>query len=127
MAHAGAYFEAFPELAGTYLEDSWVLSVAVVEGEATFDLDLVLTPEHPEYHPAKAGEQHCYVRASLTISAEVLVFQPSGAQPAVDAAGDEDLGNIDSFLQLGDDRWRIEGSWGTLDVRSPSVAVLRHE
>ncbi len=121
------YFEAFSELAGTYLEDSWVLSVAGEDRYATFDLDLVLTPEHPAYRPAKAGEQHCYVRALLTISANGLVFHPSGAPPAVDATGEEDFGNIDAFLEVGDDCWRIEGSWGTLDVRSPHVSVVLHK
>jgi hypothetical protein len=127
MAQGRGYFEVFPELAGTFLEDSWVLSVEVDGGQATFDLDLVLTPEHPAFQPAKAGEQHCYVRALLTIFADDLVFQPSGTQPAIDASGEKDLGNIDSFIDLGEGRWRVEGSWGTLDALSPAVAVTRTE
>jgi hypothetical protein len=120
------YFEAFPELSGAYLEDSWVLSVAVENRQATFDLDLVLTPQHPAYHSPKPGEQHCYMRASLVIAAQEFSFRASQAAPAVDASGEEDFGNIDSFVNVGGDRWRIDGSWGTLDVRSPQVTIVRH-
>jgi hypothetical protein len=121
------YYQAFPELSGTYLEDSWVLSVSVENEEVTFDLDLVLTPEDPSYHPPQRGEQHCYVRASLVISSpEGLTFNRSEAPPAVDASGEKDFGNIDSFTNVGEDRWQIEGCWGTLEVCSPQVTVLRH-
>lgn len=53
VAQGRVYFVAFPELVGTLLQDSWVLSVEVDDGQATFDLDLVLTPEHPAFRPQR--------------------------------------------------------------------------
>lgn len=55
------YSEAFPDLAGVLLEDSWVLDIAPSERAVSFQLDVVLTPDHPRHRPPTTGEQHCYL------------------------------------------------------------------
>jgi hypothetical protein len=59
------YATAFGPLAGTYLEDSWVLDLSDAGLAVTFALDLVLTPEHRLYPAPAYGEQYCQGRVQL--------------------------------------------------------------
>jgi hypothetical protein len=120
------YFHRFPALAAIVLEESWVLDLHVSETTATFDLEAVLTVEHPQHRPPRPGEFYTYLRASLEVTGrEPLIFQPSHAPPAVDAAGTAGYGQIDSFRPLHADnaRWELIGSWGRLVVAGPVVAL----
>lgn len=47
------------------LEESYVLGITATPGEATGRLDLVLTPNHPEYRLPGPGEQYCFRRGLL--------------------------------------------------------------
>src|SRR4051794_3735116 len=95
---AQTYAESFPELASIYLEDSWVLGVDARPEGLTFALDAVLTPEHPSYRGAQPGEQHDYRRASLVLAGSQLDYRPSRQPGSVDATGEVDFGNIDSWV-----------------------------
>jgi len=124
---ASDYFVAFDALAGTYLEDSWVLDVQASERECTFRLDVVLTPEHPNYQHPRPGEQYCYARALLRVDSHVAVaFQRGTGPPAIDATGELDWGNIDTFDPVdweGRDAWQLTGSWGELLAVEPEVSI----
>jgi hypothetical protein len=48
-----AYHEVFAGLGHVVLEESWVLAVDASLTQLTMVLDLVLTPEHPDYHPPR--------------------------------------------------------------------------
>ncbi|WP_133176489.1 hypothetical protein [Nocardioides currus] len=92
------YQGAFADLAEIYLKDSWVLEVDATEHGVAFRLDAVLTPNHPRYHPSAPGEQHCYVRATLTVASTTRsLLHRSDAPAATDASGELDFGNIDVF------------------------------
>jgi len=121
------YQDAFADLADIYLEDSWVLDVSDVEHGVAFRLDAVLTPDHPRYHPAEAGEQHCYLLATLTVtSAKRALLHRSDAPAATDASGERDFGNIDVFSAVdwdGHRAWEVRGSWGELLTIEPSVSI----
>ncbi len=122
---SAAYEVAFDALAGVYLEDSWVLEVTVQDEGCTFELDAVLTPEHPRYRDPRPGEQYCYERARLTLtSGSAVEFQPDPGPPATDATGEQDWGNIDTFVPVdweGRAAWALGGGWGTLLLAEPSV------
>lgn|SRR3954453_15160060 len=120
--HSKPYFEAFASLRGVYLEDSWILSVESHGDSVTFELDAVLTPEHASYEPPKVGEQYCYRSATLSLRG-VDRFERSDTPPATDATGTFDFGNIDSFTQGDDGRWRAEGDWGELEADDPEVTL----
>ena len=60
------YQDASADFAEIYLEDSWVLDVAVTEQGVAFRLDAVLRPDHTRYRPPASDEQHCYLRAMFT-------------------------------------------------------------
>ena len=123
----GGYETSFKALGGTYLEDSWVLDVSDVGLVVTFALDLVLTPDHPQYEPPSPGEQYCYRRARLTVaSSKRSLLHRSDAPPATDASGELDFGNIDLFTPVdwdGEAAWEIRGTWGDLLAVEPSVDI----
>ena len=116
------YSEAFEALRDVYLEDSWVLGFSTVENQARFEIDAVLTPDHPKYAQPIPGEQYCYRHGHLSISG-VLRLEPSRLPPAMDASRTEDFGNIDAFRQGPDGLWVAEGQWGSLEARNPEVTI----
>ena len=121
------YDAAFRDLTYVYLEDSWILDVTPTEYALRFVIEAVLTPEHAEYHPAKPGEQHCYRAGILMISsAQPISFEGSGAPPAIDASGEVDYGNIDTFTGIdwdGTAAWELTGGWGRAIVKQPTVVL----
>lgn len=104
------------------LEDSWVLDVSLNGEVVTFDLDAVLTGDHPAYVGARTGEQYDYRRSTLSLTGAYR-FERSNARPSTDATGTLDFGNIDSFVELGGRNWRIVGEWGLLEAQRPTVSL----
>lgn len=106
-----------------YLEDSWVLGIDATPGRLSFRMDLVLTPEHPEYRGAAPGEQHCYRRGELSFTGvSRLQWSAADVRPAVDASGEQDYGNIDIF-EWDERAARLEGDWGQIEVSYAAVEV----
>lgn len=123
---AKRYEVAFPDLANIYLEDSWVLDVHVSLSTLIFTLDAVLTPNHSAYRPPEPGQAHCYRRATLRLESDSAIhFRPSQTPAAVDAHGESDHGNIDTFLPsvLGTTTWELTGEWGEALVRNPRARI----
>ena len=122
------YYEAFSDLAGVYLEDSWVLELAPSDHGLSFRLETVLTPEHPLYTPPKPGKRHCYRLAWLSVEGEAPPdIRLKGSRPAIDATGEPDYGHVDSFaFNPTENRWELEGDWGFASVRAPE-ATLRFD
>jgi hypothetical protein len=127
LYHLGDYHETFDDLAGIYLEDSWVLGIEESCIALVFLLDAVLTPDHRAYQPPKPGEQQCWRRAKLHITSDsAIYFRRATAPPAVDASGEPDHGHIDSFRAVRDEQrlvWELAGDWGEALVREPHVRV----
>lgn len=121
------YRTAFADLAAIYLEDSWVVAISASASQVAFRLDAVLTPDHALYQRPGPTAQHCYRRATLTVSSSTgLMLRRSGAPPAIDASGEADFGNIDAFAPVnrdGEVAWELSGDWGDLFVVEPVVAV----
>ncbi|RPF35943.1 hypothetical protein [Streptomyces sp. TLI_185] len=117
----------YPKLDGfanVYLEDSFVLQVKATPGYLAFDVELVLTPQHPAYHPPAPGEQACYARATIEFpEVRNLVWSGQGTPPAVDASGSKDYGGIDALFWTGS-AFHLEGDWGAIDVAS-ALPVIR--
>ena len=110
------YSDAFTPLAHIYLEDSWVLALWPLDNMLAFDLDAVLTQEHPEHRGPTSGEQYDYRRARLTLLGQVSCAL-SGAPPATGAGGTEDLGNIDSWTVDDAGVSLLTGDWGEARCR----------
>jgi hypothetical protein len=117
------YAQRFAALADVVLEESWVLSYRVDGPTVTFDLEAVLTTDHPQYQPAQPNDSYATVHLPLTITGRALTFQPSYAPPAIDATGVPDHGHIDTFnlVSTADTTWELTGDWGRITVTDPEV------
>lgn len=118
-------YEQLTGLAHLYLEDSWVLGVFEAPDELRFDVEAVLTEQHPDWQPSKAGEQYTYKRLALIFSRprEVIWLERMSGPPAVDATGEMDYGNIDVFTWDGS-RFELEGDWGRVRVEGDPPLVV---
>lgn len=122
----GDPYPSWPGLHGYYFEDSYVLAITIAPASIDFDLLAVLTPSHPGYRSPVPAEQYCYrdARLSFPEPRRFSLGSPEVVVPAIDADGDRDLGNID-LLTYANGVYRIEGSWGVIEVESepPTVAL----
>jgi len=111
-------YTKFPNLQGVYLEDSFVLNILESPGQLTFKLEAVLTPEHPSYHEPQPGQQYCYADGDLKFTNVSRVeWVKRTTNRYRDAAGEEDLGNIDSLI-LDGDTFVVEGDWGEVRLQT---------
>ena len=106
-------------LAHVFLPDSWVLSVETTDETVCFVVEAVLEAEHERFYwPPKAGEQHAYALLRWSLRGDVWWNDgPNLDNPATDASGEIDFGNIDSWWQEGDVE-HLEGGWGSVAIRN---------
>jgi hypothetical protein len=92
-------FPSAMDLKDVYLQDSWVLGVETDESHVCFVLDAALEPGNPKfYSPPKPNEQHAYARLRWCLHGEVHWNEgPNLNDPATDATGEVDFGNIDAW------------------------------
>ncbi|WP_213572806.1 hypothetical protein [Rhodococcus sp. USK13] len=111
-------YTQFSNLSGVYLEDSFVLGISELPRQLSFKMEAVLTPENPHYRPPNSGEQYCYAVGELVFD-EVTQIEWITESPNryTDAAGEEDLGNIDSLTKE-DGSFHVEGDWGEVRIHS---------
>ena len=110
-----------PGLAEIVLEESYVLGIRAEPGAVTFEMDFVLTPQHPAYSPPPPSETHCFSRGTLRlVGVRRLTWAEQGRRPAVDASGEEDWGHVDSF-EWDESRFVLAGDFGSLDAEVDAV------
>jgi hypothetical protein len=110
-------------LNGYYFEDSYVLSIEEKPNEVSFRLDVVLTKDHAAYRTSEPKEQYCYRRAVLRLPVTKRPYWFSRRNdPATDATGETDLGNIDTF-RCCDGVFKLSGNWGEVEVESRDPVV----
>jgi len=110
-------------LSNLYLEDSYVLNIAEKESSINFDMEFVLTEEHELYQSPKKNEQYCYSRGQLNfLDCSSTSLQLSNNLTSIDADGEQDIGNIDFFVNS-NGNYLLEGDWGNLKVKCASVSV----
>lgn len=111
-------------LSNFYLEDSYVLSIDETADSLIFEVEAVLTENHPDYEQPRKGEQYCYrivllrfygVKNIEWIDRRYMQFE--------DSRGDLDYGNIDSFV-ADNGCCELSGDWGAVIVRGGSVDAI---
>lgn len=118
------YYEAFSDLAGVVLEESWVLEVAPSAAGLALRIEVRLTPDHPRYGEPALGEMGCYRTGWLWVhSSEPVETRLSGTRPTLDPDGASDYGNVDSLVQSSEGAWTLDGDWGHAQVRDPQVRL----
>ncbi|MBX7276678.1 hypothetical protein K2E96_19265 [Pseudomonas sp. ERGC3:05] len=117
------YYEIL-SLSNFYFEDSYVLSIDEVAGSLIFELDTVLTKNHPQYEEPKNGEQYCYRKVLLRFfNTDSIEWFDRRLIGFVDSAGDLDYGNIDSFVRV-DGAYALSGGWGRVIIRGGDVEAV---
>lgn len=107
-----------------YLEDSWVLQIPATPAMVRVDCDFVLTEDHADYRPPRAGEMYCYTRGALIFHNVVdLVWKQQGVPPAGDATGELDFGGIDS-LTFAEGDFSFEGDFGTIRLSNDGTVSV---
>ncbi|MCA1702135.1 MAG: hypothetical protein LC808_02240 [Actinobacteria bacterium] len=116
-------YSAVRDLAGIYLEDSYVLDIVEELPWFKFKIEAVLTPNHPHYRAPGPDEQYCYATGWL-VFADIshVEWERKSLRKYIDAEGEEDMGNID-FLRHYSDHWYGGGDWG--EVRMFTTASPR--
>lgn len=123
MTKSEKYHEQIECLKHIYLEDSFVLGLIEGENSIEFELEAVLTPEHPSYLPPKPNEQHCYKKFVLRLDGCSNVdWLRKSLRPTTDANGEVDYGNIDHF-GIAEDQFHLEGDWGEVRLRCADVSL----
>ena len=100
-----------------------VLGVHESVASLSFDLDAVLTEQHPRWEPCKPGEQYTYRRLTLTFpNMRRVEWLDRGGPPAVDATGERNGANIDTFA-TDRDTYELTGGWvhGRVESDPPQV------
>lgn len=112
-----------PGFEAVVLEESFVLGIQATPGAVIFDVDLVLTPDHPAYTPPPSNERECFhVGRVRFVEVRRVVWEEQGAAPATDASGEIDFGHIDSLV-WDNNIFRLEGDWGRMEVSAARAEV----
>lgn len=117
--------EYLPEFAGAYLEDSYFLGLVAEGLNLRLNFLLALTPDHPDYHPPKPTEQHCYRHGAIVIGEPTIVdWQPLKPTVTQDLDGTFDFGAIELYRR-GPSRFRFVTQWfdATMEARQLSLQL----
>lgn len=115
------YYSQIDALHFFYLEDSWVLDIVAMPGILAMTLDVVLLPEHPDYHAPLPGESYCYRRGELKFEGVTsLCWTGQGLPPATDASGERDYGGVD-LLAFDQGVYRMSGDFGDIVLHAGSI------
>ena len=117
------YFE-IDELRNVYLEDSFVLNIEENENEIRYEIEFVLTENHPLYSEPLETEAYCYRKGVLLfrgVSSKIWEF--SCDNQFFDKNNEIDFGNIDS-LNFSGRKFNLSGDWGAISFEANSVDVI---
>jgi hypothetical protein len=116
-------YDEIEEFNGYFLEESYVLSINAQPGTVVFRLNFALTTRHANYFEPLPGEQFCYVNGTLIFSGvSSLTWDRQGSPPAVDATGEVDYGNIDTF-SLEASTYQLSGDWGLMRLQAENARM----
>ena len=123
MSPSEKYYDQIECLRSIYLEDSFVLGLIEGQDSIEFELEAVLTKQHPSYHPPKPDEKHCYKRLVLRLgNCSNVNWVRKSLTPSTDANGAIDYGNIDHFSVM-KDQLRLSGDWGEVQLDCSDVSL----
>lgn len=116
------YYE-FEGFQNVYLEDSFVLEIRESQNEFLLMLEVVLTEKHPLYRSPTPSEMYCYKFAVIDFpNVKKIDWEVKNSSKYLDANGESDLGNIDSFFFEGD-CYFLGGDWGKVKIISSQPVI----
>jgi hypothetical protein len=119
-----ATYDQLPGFEHIYLEDSYLLGVSESHGGLCFDVEAVLTGQHPRWSPGKPGEAYTYLRIAIVFSnPRSVTWLQRPMKPVVGPDGQIDYGNVDSFIwQNG--HYELAGEWGRVMIEGEPPSVV---
>lgn len=112
------------EFANYYLEDSYVLAIRVFPEKIVFDVDAVLTANHPAYNDPREGEMYCMKHVEIVFDSVTSIGNFSlDHHLAIDANNEKDMGNIDNLTIEDGNRVCISGPWGSAEFVADRLSV----
>lgn len=104
-------------------EDSYVLRIEITPYILKLRMQFSLAPTHEKFHAPSQDEWAFYVLGVLRIEGfSSLMWEATGAPPAIDATGEEDLGCLDSF-SYDNKFWCLEGDWGSIRIHDGRLSI----
>ena len=120
-------YSDLPGFHSLYLEDSFVLDVLARPASVVFEVELVLTEDHPDYSLPRPNEQYCYRRGRIIFDDVTrLLWLTKNIAPARDAVGESDYGGFDSLTADGS-TFSVSGEFGELDLEASACKVVLSE
>lgn len=121
------YFD-LKDFKGLYLEDSFVLDIIETTKLFSFQMQFVLTEDHPKYKDPSENEMYCYHYGEINFIEPKQVLWKNRNQKAasIDANGECDFGNMDIFLKS-EDEYLLEGDWGSVLIKCDNLEVKLQE
>jgi hypothetical protein len=120
---------AMPAFDGLDLTESFISSWEQNNKTLRFEVDFVLTPDHPMFRPALPDEWACFRRGAVTfpnVRAITGLKSMSEVRPAIDATGERDYGHFDTFVERAPGAFEVAGDFGTFLVESePPIVEIR--
>ncbi len=117
-------YEELPGLDTYVLEESFVLDVTAKPTSVCFRLEVVLTPEHPDYVAPGPDTYLCFKNGRLEFEEVTdLEWTGQGAPPATDASGEIDYGHVDT-MTWDAGLYELQGDWGAMRIWAKSARVL---
>ena len=116
-------YEKFPSLQYLYLEDSYLLDIKNDNSTVILNVESVLTPGHPLYQVPKADEQYCYKEIKIIFAnATDIRWIRKNLRLIPTNIDSPDYGNIDALYKK-NDRYHIEGEWGSIEFNADNPIV----
>lgn len=117
------YFE-IDDLKNIFLEDSFVLNITEKNNEILYDVELVLTENHPLYSEPLETEMYCYRKGALLFKGVSSVIWGNRSEKYfIDKNDETDYGNIDCFC-FSENNFSLSGDWGAISFTANSVDVI---
>lgn len=114
-------YDKLPLFEGVFLEDSFVLDISARQEKIEFQLEIVLTENHPLYNEPIKNEAYCYKNAKLSFKDfHNAQWLEKNENYFTDALGEIDYGNID-FFHLNGKNFELGGDWGHLIIEDGKV------
>lgn len=113
---------------GLFLEDSFVLQILEMPELISFQVEFVLTEDHPEYKEPLGNEMYCYRLGEISFKEpkQIIWKLKNPKAVSIDANGENDLGNIDLFFKSGHD-YSLQGDWGCVIINCGNLEVKLQE
>lgn len=117
-------YSELKEFDGLYLEDSFVLLIVETPKLISFQMEFVLTKDHPKYQNPLVNQMYCYNRGEINFinPNQVLWKYKNQNACSIDANGEIDFGNIDVFYKSGDE-YSLQGDWGSVMISCKTLQV----